>query len=184
MQQHLIAQLVQALGADAECVCLGSSNAVPTVSSLTAAAPSVSLPGPLGRREKGEWETWVFTNGTEDEERDRVGSGSASSAPWSGSVTSYASEAAHRSTPTPSLLQPFLLNGATTWLTEGSTSEEHGSLTACARAGTAPPEDPQILSGQFATPTPPLPPLSPLPDPSTRSMNLSPGGSTTQMTQT
>jgi hypothetical protein len=75
MQQHLIAQLVQALGADAECVShLGSSNAVPTVSSLTAASPSVSLPGPLGKeRERGSGRDMGLHDGTEDEERDKGG---------------------------------------------------------------------------------------------------------------
>ncbi|KAJ7854141.1 hypothetical protein B0H14DRAFT_3865576 [Mycena olivaceomarginata] len=72
MQQHLIARLVQALGADAECVCSRSSSAVPTVSSLTPAAPSV--PGPLAKeRERGSGSDMGLQNGTEDEERGKGG---------------------------------------------------------------------------------------------------------------
>ncbi|KAJ7806208.1 hypothetical protein B0H14DRAFT_2610621 [Mycena olivaceomarginata] len=70
MQQHFIAQPMQALAADAECVCSGSSSAVPTVSSLTPAAPSVSLPGPLAKeRERGSGSDMGLHDGTEDEER-------------------------------------------------------------------------------------------------------------------
>jgi hypothetical protein len=74
IQQHLVTQLVQALSADAECVCLGSSSAVPTVSSLTPAAPSVSLPGPLAKeRERGDGSDMGLHDGMEDEERDKGG---------------------------------------------------------------------------------------------------------------
>jgi hypothetical protein len=74
MQQHFIAQLVQALAAEAEGVCSGSSSSVPTVSSLTPAAPSVSLPGPLAKeRERGSGSDMGLHDGTEDEERGKGG---------------------------------------------------------------------------------------------------------------
>ncbi|KAJ7355172.1 hypothetical protein DFH08DRAFT_851888 [Mycena albidolilacea] len=84
------------------------------------------------------------------------------------SVTSYASEpdsAPKHSYPIPPPAVPPQWSD-TTWLREGSTSEEHRSLTACVRAGTAPPEDsPRYSQANSLPPPPPLPPLSPLPRP-------------------
>ncbi|KAJ7846815.1 hypothetical protein B0H13DRAFT_1907563 [Mycena leptocephala] len=75
-QRHLVAQLaniLHAIGTDAECACSGSSSAVPTVLSLTPAAPSVSLPGLVMERERGSGSDMGQDVGTEDEERGEGG---------------------------------------------------------------------------------------------------------------